>query len=83
MKHRRGIELAAERSDDPPLARLEQWYELGAICRVCNHAKPVDRYELARQFGEDRRLSFIASKLVCKECGNRKGNRLMLVTLPR
>ncbi len=86
MKHRRGIDLAsledeAVEIDCTTLQTLPAWYALFAECESCQHQLEIDRWEIARQCGKGLRLAEIARRLKC-QCGNRRGNRLMLGRLP-
>ncbi|MDR6904309.1 pyruvate/2-oxoacid:ferredoxin oxidoreductase beta subunit [Rhizobium miluonense] len=85
MRHRKGIALLPLGHSDyeQTLRGLAQWYELSAACSGCGRTVPVDRYEMRRRFGENKKVGTLASKLVCSGCGNRVGNKLLIGMMPR
>jgi len=87
MKHRRSIDLVASHeavaAERETLATLPQWYVLHARCDACRHETRIDRRALAYRCGKDLSLAMIGLRLTCRSCGNRKGNHLLLGTLPR
>ncbi len=85
MRHGKGIALLPAGHDDykRTLADLPQWYELSAVCAACERIARVDRYEMAGRFGGGRKVGSLASRLVCRRCGNRQGNRLLIGMMPR
>ncbi|MEY9562259.1 hypothetical protein [Sinorhizobium fredii] len=70
---------------DPKLTlqALPEWYQLAVSCGHCKHVAPLDRRELARKVGKQAVITSLVPKLRCAECGNKKGNKLMLGKLPR
>ena len=85
MRHRKSITLLPMGHSDyeHTLGGLPQWYELNAFCSACRRSLPIDRYELARRVGGGVKVRLLAGKLVCKGCGNRAGNRLLIGMMPR
>jgi len=65
------------------LGGLAQWYELTAVCSACGRTVLVDRYELCRRFGENNKVGMLMGKLVCRGCGNKAGNKLLIGMMPR
>ena len=84
MKHRKSIELfSGGAGSEATLGELAQWYELVAVCGVCQRVKQIDRYELAGRFGQGTRIAGIGSRLRCQRCGNQQGNRVLIAMRPR
>lgn len=86
MKHRKSIVLVQEGGDgtgNQGLAELPQWYELLACCPACHHVSKLDRYALARRYGNGLLVAAVGPKLRCGKCGNRVGNRVGLRTMSR
>ena len=59
------------------------WIALVGCCTICDHRQPLHRPALVRRLGDRVTLTQIGAKLKCQKCGNRKGNRVVLVKLPR
>ncbi|MBB3590493.1 C4-type Zn-finger protein [Rhizobium sp. BK529] len=87
MKHRRSIDLVASHeavaTDRETLASLPQWYVLHARCPACQRQAMLDRRELAYHYGKNLILARIGIRLICKSCGNRRTNQLLIGKLPR
>ena len=65
------------------LGDLPQWKQLIAVCGACQKKKPLDRRTLERRFGREATPQNIATRLKCYACGNKDGNRIELINLPR
>ncbi|MBB3571818.1 hypothetical protein [Rhizobium sp. BK491] len=95
MKHKRGIDLSRQSRDGivylGPLldsARtafddIPEWHAVGGHCPKCEREGWVQRFELARKWGNGTPLGLLAPKLRCLGCGNKQGNHWILGQLPR
>ncbi|THK34030.1 hypothetical protein EHS39_32780 [Ensifer sp. MPMI2T] len=81
MRHGRSIDLVPERGAIDPdrgighlrLADFGEDQILGARCAACQYGNWVNRWEIARKFGNDATLDDLRAMLRCARCGN-KGN---------
>lgn len=97
MKHRRGIDLAAnagytvsegsQRSADydfySTIDKLPEWYVLLGWCQRCRRYGQIERRDIRRGLGATALLAHIAPRLVCTVCLERKDNTLSVRKLPR
>ena len=87
MKHHRGINLlpAEEqaRRSTATIGSLEECYTIVACCRGCEHNAHVDRWEIARKYGNAVSIIELARRLKCSACGNATGNTILIGKLPR
>jgi len=65
------------------LDKLPEWYVLVGTCPACRRSGPVERRDIIRVMGRRAVLSAIPSKLRCKGCTNKSGNKLTIKKLPR
>jgi hypothetical protein len=56
---------------------------IGGRCPACAHKGWFDRWEEQRRRGKRFLVVDLAPKLLCKSCGNRMGNTLILGKLRR
>lgn len=61
------------------LAHFGPEHRLVAVCGDCRHARLLDMRALRLRLPPDVRAVSVEARLVCRACGNRKGNRLCLV----
>ena len=95
MRHKKGIQLVRHRREeityvgpvmDPShdvFEAIPDHHALGGHCSSCERTGWVDRWEIARKFGNRTYLSSLRQHLRCLGCGNKKGNVWILGKLPR
>ena len=82
--HRVPIDLAAHFTPhSPTFESLPQWYELGGHCSNCEREGWIDRWELARRYGEETKIADLRPALRCMKCGNKGGNTWIIAMAPR
>lgn len=75
---------SAETNDrDKRVLELPGWIGLVGCCTICDHRQSIDRRALVRRLGDRVTIAQLGAKLKCRECGNRSGNRVITVKLPR
>jgi len=57
---------------------IPDWYEVGARCAKCRRAGLLDRWALARKYGNRRMIITLEPKLRCTRCGNKEANDFVL-----
>lgn len=62
---------------------LSEWHVLKAGCGKCGAIEMIYPAALRRRYGPGESLGSLRPKLVCKRCGNRKGNRWTLHQIKR
>jgi DNA-directed RNA polymerase subunit RPC12/RpoP len=70
-------------ADRPTFSNLPQWFEIGGRCSRCHRDGWLDRWELARRFGNGQYIHQLEHRLRCTACGHRGTNRWIVVKVPR
>lgn len=65
------------------LGGLDQCWVLYGECARCPHVGYIDRYALARRFGNNQRMKPLEFKLLCRRCGNRDFNCFTVARMQR
>jgi hypothetical protein len=64
--------------DDVP-----EYQAIGVSCPKCEREAWLDRWDLARRYGKGAYLGSLTSRLRCRSCNNKLGNKWILGQLPR
>jgi hypothetical protein len=70
-------------ADRPTFSNLIEWIELGGRCSRCEREGWVDRWALARRFGNGVYIHQLQPRLRCMGCGNRGANRWIVRKMQR
>lgn len=74
-----GVEIVS----DINLRDLPQWFNLLGLCAACGRVGGINRYDLGKRRGMLWPLKEWESKLRCKGCDNRRGNKFGVRKMPR
>jgi hypothetical protein len=65
------------------LHQLRRWHVLTAQCAHCRHTRHMRLWEVKGNLPENTFLSEVEERLCCQRCGNRDGNRLLVMMMEK
>lgn len=65
------------------LHQLRRWHILTAKCCSCSHTRHMRLWEIKGSLPESTFLTEVEERLRCQRCGNKGGNRLLVMIVDR
>ncbi|CUW93591.1 hypothetical protein AGR2A_Cc70051 [Agrobacterium genomosp. 2 str. CFBP 5494] len=63
--------------------QVPEWYAFVGTCPRCRRSGSIERRDIKRVLGPKTVLSAIPSRLRCKACQNKVGNKATMRKMPR